>query len=222
MSDTKINREYKDRLFCLLFGKEEYKENILSLYNALNDTSYTDINDIEITTISDAIYVGMKNDEPAVVKLKLSDAFYYEDDSGEFQWTATMINLNKGKNDHLLAKCKVLSDYMYLIDLIRKYQKLIPIKDAVDKAVIECIENDVLAEFLIKHRAEVLDVCITEFNEKVFVNGIHQEGYEEGVRDHQLQIVKNMLSMSKNEEEIALVLGLSSDEVMQLIETARQ
>ena len=31
---------YKDRLFCLLFGNEEYKDNILSLYNALCNTSY--------------------------------------------------------------------------------------------------------------------------------------------------------------------------------------
>ena len=31
---------YKDRLFRLLFGNEEYKDNILSLYNALCNTSY--------------------------------------------------------------------------------------------------------------------------------------------------------------------------------------
>lgn len=35
-----INKKYKDRLFCLLFGNEEYKDNILSLYNALCNTSY--------------------------------------------------------------------------------------------------------------------------------------------------------------------------------------
>ena len=28
------NREYKDRLFRLLFGREDSKENMLSLYNA--------------------------------------------------------------------------------------------------------------------------------------------------------------------------------------------
>ena len=30
------NREYKDRLFCLRFGSEEYKTDMLSLYNAIN------------------------------------------------------------------------------------------------------------------------------------------------------------------------------------------
>ena len=58
----KVNREYKDRLFRLLFGNEKYKENTLSLYNALNDTSYTNVNDVNIYTIDDVIYIDMKND----------------------------------------------------------------------------------------------------------------------------------------------------------------
>ncbi len=58
----KINKKHKDRLFCLLFGSEEYKDNILSLYNALCDTSYTDVNDIQIYTIDNVIYIEMKND----------------------------------------------------------------------------------------------------------------------------------------------------------------
>ena len=46
----KLNKKYKDRLFCLLFGNEEYKENILSLYNALCNTAHTDVNDIKGAT----------------------------------------------------------------------------------------------------------------------------------------------------------------------------
>ena len=269
MSDTKINREYKDRLFCLLFGREEYKDNILSLYNALNDTSYTNPDDIEITTINDAIYIRMKNDvsflidsylplweqqstynpnmpvrglmyfgklysafitgrnlniygktliriptpqytvlyngeneEPSVVKLKLSDAFIHKDDSGQFQWTATMINLNKGKNDQLLAKCKALSDYMHLINLIREYQKRMTFKDAVDKAVEECIQNNVLAEFLTKHRSEVLDMCITEYNEKAFVSGIHEEGRQQGIQQGIAALVKTLRRLKQSDDDI--------------------
>lgn len=28
----------------------------------------------------------------------------------------------------------------------------------------------------ITHKAEVMDVCITEFNEKAFIDGIHEDG----------------------------------------------
>ena len=57
-----INIQYKDRLFRLLFGREEYKDNILSLYNALNDSDYKDVSALELYTIEDVIYIKMKND----------------------------------------------------------------------------------------------------------------------------------------------------------------
>ena len=62
MSDTNVNKNHKDRLFRLLFGSEEYKDNTLSLYNALRGTDYTNVDDIEITTMDDSIYMKMKND----------------------------------------------------------------------------------------------------------------------------------------------------------------
>ena len=58
----KTNRRYKDRLFIALFGSPERKELTLELYNALNGTSYTNPDDIEINTLDDVIYIDMKND----------------------------------------------------------------------------------------------------------------------------------------------------------------
>ncbi len=57
-----INFEHKDRLFTYMFGHEGNREWILSLYNAVNDSLYADADEIEITTIDDAVYMGMKND----------------------------------------------------------------------------------------------------------------------------------------------------------------
>ena len=57
-----VNREYKDRLFSFIFGREENKKWTLSLYNAINKTYYTNEDDIVINTMSDTIYMGMKND----------------------------------------------------------------------------------------------------------------------------------------------------------------
>ena len=56
------NRCYKDSLFRLLFGREENKQNLLELYNALNDSDYTNKDDLIINTIDDVIYMKMKND----------------------------------------------------------------------------------------------------------------------------------------------------------------
>lgn len=57
-----INKEHKDRLFSFLFGSGERKEWTMSLYNAVNGTSHTDAEEIQFTTIQNAIYMGMKND----------------------------------------------------------------------------------------------------------------------------------------------------------------
>ena len=53
------NREYKDRLFRLVFQK---KEDLLSLYNAVNGTSYEDPDDLEVNTLENVLYLSMKND----------------------------------------------------------------------------------------------------------------------------------------------------------------
>ena len=68
----KVNREYKDRLFRMIFGAEENKHYLLSLYNAINHTSYTKKEDIEITTLEDVIYVKMKNDVSFLLDSQLS------------------------------------------------------------------------------------------------------------------------------------------------------
>ena len=59
MTLHKINKKYKDRLFRLIF---QGKKDLLELYNAINNSDYTNPEDLTITTIEDVVYMGMKND----------------------------------------------------------------------------------------------------------------------------------------------------------------
>ena len=59
MNDYKLNTKYKDRLFRLIFHE---KKELLELYNAVNESHYTNPDDLEITTIEDVVYMGMRND----------------------------------------------------------------------------------------------------------------------------------------------------------------
>lgn len=61
-SHTGTNREYKDRLFTFIFGNTENKEWTLSLYNAINGSDYRNPDDINLNTIDNVVYMGMKND----------------------------------------------------------------------------------------------------------------------------------------------------------------
>lgn len=48
----------KDRLFRFVFQK---KEDLLDLYNAVNNSAYNNIDDLEVNTLEDAVYLSMKN-----------------------------------------------------------------------------------------------------------------------------------------------------------------
>ena len=69
------NRNYKDTVFRMLFSN---RKNLLSLYNAVNQRDYKNPDDLEIVTLENAIYMGMKNDLAFIVD---TDLFLYEHQS---------------------------------------------------------------------------------------------------------------------------------------------
>ncbi len=54
-----VKRKYKDILFRYVFRD---RTELLQLYNAINQSNYTNPDDLIITTMEDVIYIGMKND----------------------------------------------------------------------------------------------------------------------------------------------------------------
>ena len=66
---VRINVKHKDRLFRKIFEK---KEDLLSLYNALNDSDYTDTDALEIYTMDDFVYMGMRNDLSFLIDMALN------------------------------------------------------------------------------------------------------------------------------------------------------
>ena len=69
------NRNYKDTVFRMLFSN---RKNLLSLYNAVNQRDYKNPDDLEIVTLENAIYMGMKNDLAFIINTNL---FLYEHQS---------------------------------------------------------------------------------------------------------------------------------------------
>lgn len=53
------NTKYKDALFRFIFNNPY---DLLSLYNAVNNTNYSNIDSLEITTLEDIVYLSYKND----------------------------------------------------------------------------------------------------------------------------------------------------------------
>ena len=69
------NRNYKDTVFRMLFSD---RKNLLSLYNAVSGSHYDDPEKLEIVTLENAIYMGMKNDLAFIID---TDLFLYEHQS---------------------------------------------------------------------------------------------------------------------------------------------
>lgn len=128
------------------------------------------------------------------MELKLSNAFENPDTSGNFEWTATMLNINKGHNQAIMDKCQALSQYSDFVARVKEYNLTLPIKEAVDKAVEYAISNNYLEGFFKKHREGIMLSCLTEFNEEVFRKGMREEGYQEAREDG---IIK-AINMSKS------------------------
>ncbi len=73
-----VFRDHKARLFAFIYGREENKKWTLSLYNAVNGTDYDDPSEVEINTLEDTVYMGMKNDLSFIIR---SDLSLYEQQS---------------------------------------------------------------------------------------------------------------------------------------------
>ena len=265
--NIQVNRKYKDTIFRKLFG--ENKENALSLYNAVNGTSYTNADELEFTTLEDVIFMKAKNDVsfifdsslslyehqstynpnmplrgllyfadlyrklipdterlymssllkiPApkyivfyngnsakmpddVIELKLSSAFEGDYEPGKFEWTATMINIRSDKDRDILNKCKPLKEYSTFVEEVIVNNQTMGIEDAVKKSVDDCIKNNVLKNFLETHRKEVVDMCLTEFDETKWGELMKEEGHQKGIIS---LVKKGKISVEDAAEELGL------------------
>ena len=200
------NRKYKDTIFRWIFSQIE---NLLSLYNAVTGKHYQNPEELEIVTLENAIYMGMKNDlafvlemglylyehqstynpniplrdlfyiaseyqklvdekslyssgiqkiptpnflvfyngtdrdVPDRTELRLSDAFENPMQDPALELKVTMLNINAGHNEELMNNCHVLWEYAEYVARVRKYAAEMPLNEAVELAITECINVNV-------------------------------------------------------------------------------
>lgn len=111
------------------------------------------------------LYNGTE-DIPDRMELKLSDAFETKNGEPELELKVQIYNINRGMNEDLKEKCPILKEYMIYVEKVREYVKLMPLEEAVDRAIEDCIRNNVLKDFLLKQRAEVFKMSIYEYDKE--------------------------------------------------------
>lgn len=65
----KGNREHKSTLFCKVFEDKKY---LLELYNGVNQTNYQNVDDLEVNTLENVVYITMKNDLSFLIDCNLN------------------------------------------------------------------------------------------------------------------------------------------------------
>lgn len=261
LPEINVHRNYKDTVFRMIFRE---KENLLSLYNALNGTAYEETNDLEITTLENAVYMNYQNDisfvfdfelllyehqstcnpnmplrdllyvtrvlqdrvknanlysksliqipaprfvvfyngtdfQPEQQNLYLSDAFEKRQDEPSLELSVTVYNINLGHNEELLEACCLLKEYAQYVAQVRAYAEKMPLPEAVEKAVDDCIRSGILSAFLTKNRAEAIAVSIFEYDEEKHLKSERKEWHEKGI-DNLARLLKSLMDAGKPEE----------------------
>ena len=115
--------------------------------------------------------------------MKLSDSYTVQD-GGEppcLEMSATILNVNLGYNRELMERCQTLYEYARLVSAVRKHwEREKDLTRAIDHAIEECIRNNILAEFLRKNRAEVVDMLLYEYDEEEFIASEKELSFAEG------------------------------------------
>ena len=289
---VKANRKYKDTVFRMLFSD---RKNLLSLYNAVNGSAYEDEAALEIVTLENAIYMGMKNDLAFIVdtglflyehqstytpNMPLRDLFYisaeyqkfvnhrslyssviqkipapnfivfyngtekkedswinylseaYQNLSGEpnLELKVLTLNINEGHNGELMEQCQILREYAQYVAKVREYARTSELNAAVEQAVNDCIQSGILAEFLRKHKSEVIAMSIFEYDKEeeekklrkaeyeAGYNIGYDTGYGSGYDIGKKEIVRQMFNAGEPFEKIAQYTGYEVCELKKMLE----
>ena len=96
-----------------------------------------------------------------------------------------MLNVNDGHSSDLMEHCRTLKEYAQYVARVRKYaaKQDVSLEEAVTRAVDECIEEGILAEFLLKNKTEVIKVSIYEYDKEFEEKKLRKAEYEAGRQD---------------------------------------
>ena len=122
---------------------------------------------VTIPTPKFVVFYNGLRDRPEEMTLSLSDSYEIKTDNPDLELKVRMVNINPGYNSKLMETCRTLDGYCRYVERVRTYSAVMPIRDAVERAVKECIKENILAEFLKNQRAEVVSMSIFEYEEEV-------------------------------------------------------
>ena len=169
------------------------------------------------------IFYNGEKDMPEETPLKLSDMYRLKVEDPKLQLEAVMLNISGSNNSRLKEACRTLKDYAVYTDKIRLYSK----EQTLEEAINECIAENVLKDFLTKHRAEAKAMSIFEYDQEKHIRQEREEAWEEGrasgLQEGQAsglklaEMIFRLFREGKTIEEISADCNLPAEQIRELL-----
>jgi len=120
---------------------------------------------------------------------------------------------------------------MLFVERIRRYAKESPLQEAIERAIDECIEEGILAEFLSREKVKGIGMSILyEFDQELHDKTLYQDGQEEGRKEgrkegkdlYLIALVARMYKKWKSPEVIANELEEDLPKIIKICDAIRE
>ncbi|UTC67681.1 MULTISPECIES: Rpn family recombination-promoting nuclease/putative transposase [unclassified Treponema] len=211
--------EYISRLYETFFeSKEKYSRKLLN-----------------IPTPEFYVFYNGEEPFPSDKTLKLSEAFIESTEKPNLELTVKVININRNNRHPILENCKTMQEYTVFVETVRRWKKT-DSQNGFQKAIEECIQNNILRDYLKRKTKEVINMLLAEYDyetdiavqraeerEIAFAEGIEQgiergieQGIEQGSHQKALETAAAFKRLGFDIAKIAEGTGLSIQEVKSL------
>ena len=150
---------------------------------------------IPIPTPEFIVFYNGVEEYPVEETLRLSTAFAEKEGMPSLELIVRVININPEKKHEILDKCQVLREYSEFVEITRKYKDD---KDQLEKAVKECIDNGILADYLSRKSSEVVNLLLDEYSYETDMEVQREEEAEKKLIEH-VENLSDSLQISEEE-----------------------
>lgn len=169
------------------------------------------------------IFYNGTADAPERYEMRLSDAFEKKTEDPQIELICHFYNINVGYNAELLEKCPTLCDYMYFVNLVREHHEkndYMNLRAAIEYAIDQCIAEDILKDFFIEYRSEVVKMMQLDYTFERQIELEREEAIEVGrklgLEQSMLTLIQKKIAKGKSIQQIADELEETPDVIQSL------
>ena len=182
--------------------REEIRQNILLRYSENRKNADKEISGSKNTCFEHSGCENSDKAEPDDAQLSAETERILREACPDIEVKVRMININRGHSPDILCACRPLEEYAWFVAQVRNSMASCTgpdnntqadIGSAIDRAIDEMPDDFVIKKFITANRAEVKDMCLTEYNEAETMELLKEEGRQEGTHETRLLDIKNLM-----------------------------